>query len=146
MDQLTELKGLADIVEPQPPEWWPLIMAVLAITTIIAAVISIWKIKQKRAHANMPLKKLQRLETQWKSGELDDRTTAYWLASLLRRHLQLSNLPDDAPAGLPANRQEWRHTIEQLKTVRYQNHKNQHLSSDTFHTIRQWLQHNGNIT
>lgn len=139
MDQVTALAQMADIVPPEAPTWWPTLL-LIAIGLVVICGGLVWKFRKSQPAIISPQTQLKRIEKQWQTGELDDRLTAYWLASILRHHWQLPSLPDTPPSMLTIDEQEWRKTIEQLNDLRYKNSHHQSITPDLFKTIKQWLQ------
>ncbi|MCF6235492.1 MAG: hypothetical protein L3J70_03835 [Gammaproteobacteria bacterium] len=141
MDPLASLAQMADIVPPEAPTWWPMIM-LITIGLLFICGGFIWKFRKSQPTTISPQNQLKRIQKQWQTGELDNRLTAYWLASILRHHWQLPNLPTTPPSMLTINEQEWCKTVKQLDRLRYKNNSHQKITPDLFKTIEQWLQSN----
>ncbi len=139
MDQIAALSQMADIVPPEAPTWWPTLLLV-AIGLLFICGGFIWKFRKSQPVTVSPKNQLKRIQKQWQAGELDDRLTAYWLASILRHHWQLPSLPVTPPLMLTIDEQEWCKIIGQLNGLRYKNDNHQKITPDLFKTIKQWLQ------
>ncbi len=139
MDQIAALTQMADIVPPEPPTWWPTLL-LITIGLLVICGGFIWKFRKSQPVIISPKTQLKRIEKQWKTGTLDDRLTAYWLASILRHHWQLPSLPSTPPSMLAIDEQEWCKTVEQLNSLRYKNNPLQQITPDLFETVKQWLE------
>ena len=122
LEQLTQ--QLAGIELPPEPNWWPLIWTVSAI--VIAVLIFgliLWrnnKAKSNHSLADEAPQRLKQIQQQWQNGELDQRNTAYQLATLLRLGLGLKQLDHNTPEQLADHQIEWQATIQRLQQLRYQ--------------------------
>ena len=145
MDQITTLSQMADIVPPEAPVWWPTILLIVIGLLLISGGF-IWKFRKNQPTTRSSQSQLEKIEKQWQTGELDDRLTAYWLASILRHHWNLPSLPATPPLMLTIDKQEWCKTVEQLNTLRYKNSTHQQITLDLFKTIKQWLKNSENLT
>jgi len=140
--QLTQ--QLAGIELPPEPNWWPLAWTIAAVI-IALLIISLIILKKNRTHKNTSLadqapQRLAQIQQQWQSGELDQRATAYQLATLLRLGLGLRQLDLHTPTQLTGQEIEWQATIQDLQQLRYQPDSKARLNDETFTTIRGWLQ------
>jgi len=139
--QLTQ--QLAGIELPPAPNWWPLIWSVtgLVLTLVITGLI-IWRMNKSKTNktlADQAPQRLKQIQQQWQNGELDQRTTAYQLATLLRLALGLKQLDQHTPAQLAEQQIEWQAMIQRLQQLRYQPDSKARLNDATFTTIRGWL-------
>jgi len=143
-EQLKQLsQQLAGIELPPEANWWPLIWTVtgLVITLTIIGLI-IWKKNQVHSSKNLAdqaPQRLKQIQQQWQSGELDQRNTAYQLATLLRLGLGLKQLDQHTPAQLADQQIEWQATIQRLQMLRYQADSRARLDEETFTIIQGWL-------
>ena len=162
-EELKEItQQLADVELPPAPDWQPLtIAAAVVIAAILLAAIVI-RLRSRRKNSNNAsdtrreaLHQLQLLQQQWQQNEVDDRDTAYRLATLLRLGLELNQLTDTPPPALANKQQQWQERVRLLTRLRYQhNDKQQHskeprhsglrrnddeLSAEIFSQIEQWL-------
>ncbi len=134
---------LAGIELPPAPNWWPLIWMVTGLVMALAIIgLIIWRMnrsKSTKTLADAAPQRLTQIQQQWLSGELDQRTTAYQLATLLRLGLGLKQLDPHTPAQLADHEIEWQATIQRLQQLRYQPDCKVRLDEQTFTTIRGWL-------
>lgn len=143
LKQLTQ--QLAAIELPPEPNWWPLLWSILGIGIIllVIAVIIRKKNRNKYRNGNTLLKtapqRLTQIQQQWRNGKLDQRNTAYQLATLLRLALGLKQLNHNTPDSLADQHAQWQTTITLLQQLRYQTHSDAQLNEQTFVTIQQWL-------
>jgi cytochrome c-type biogenesis protein CcmH/NrfF len=133
---------LADIELPPEPNWWPWLIALVAV--IVAALLLIFLLrrreKKEASITSEALQRLNQLEQSWQSGKLDQRRCAYQLATLLRLGLRLPQLNHTPPAQLAEQNTTWQQTITLLQQLRYQANSDAQLSDKIFTTIRTWLQ------
>lgn len=134
---------LAGIELPPEPNWWPLIWTVAGLVTVLLTIgLLIWrknKVSSRKTLADEAPQRLKQIRQQWQSGELDQRNTAYQLATLLRLGLGLKQLDHNTPEQLADQQQQWQTTIKQLQQLRYQPDSNARLNEETFTTIHHWL-------
>ena len=141
LEQLTQ--QLAGIELPPEPNWWPLIWTVTSLVMALAIIgLIIWRInktRSKKTLADAAPQRLMQIQQQWQDGELDQRNTAYQLATLLRIGLGLKQLDSHTPAQLAEHEIEWQATIQRLQQLRYQPDSKARLDEQTFTAIRGWL-------
>lgn len=141
LEQLTQ--QLAGIELPPQPNWWPLIWTVLGVIFVALMIaLLIWRKKKAVTHktlADEAPQRLKQIQQQWQSGELDQRNSAYQLATLLRLGLGLKQLDHNTPAQLADHQIEWQATIQRLQQLRYQADSDARLDEEVFATIAAWL-------
>lgn len=148
-DLQTLTQQLADVEPPGPPQWWPWYLLAIVLLAVVATAAQLaWRAYRRRGTAAKPasanaLAKLQTLHGQWRSGQLNDRQTAFRLATLLRLGLGLDQLTPEKPAALKEDEQQWRTTIALLGKLRYRPHPMDQLDEAVFRQIRCWLEHDG---
>jgi len=134
---------LAGIELPPAPDWWPLIWTVTALVMALVIIgLITWRMNKSRPNktlADQAPQRLAQIQQQWHSGQLNQRATAYQLATLLRLGLGLKQLDQHTPAQLAEHEIEWRATIQNLQQLRYQPDSKARLNEATFSTIRGWL-------
>ena len=143
-EQLKQLsQQLAGIELPPEADWSSLIWAITGLVIAITIISLIaWKKNQARSSKNLSdqaPQRLKQIQQQWQSGELDQRNTAYQLATLLRLGLGLKQLDQHTPAQLADQQIEWQATIQRLQMLRYQADSKARLDEETFITIQDWL-------
>ena len=134
---------LAGIELPPEPDWWPLIWTIagLVMVTLIIALV-VWRKSKTKKHqtlADEAPQRLKQIQQQWQSGELDQRNTAYQLATVLRIGLNLKQLDHSTPESLADQQLQWQTTIKLLQQLRYQADSTVRLTDETFATIQHWL-------
>lgn len=133
---------LAGIELPPEPNWWLLIWIIMAVCIVLLLIgLLIWQKRKSSSHdtlADQATQRLIQLQQAWQSGELDQRHTAYQLATLLRLGLGLQQL-NTTPAHLADQQTQWQATINTLQQLRYQSSSAVQLTDETFGTIRSWL-------
>ena len=141
LEQLT--LQLAGIELPPEPNWWPLIWTITGLVMALVIIgLIIWRMNKSKSNkslADAAPQRLTQIQQQWQNGQLDQRTTAYQLATLLRIGLGLKQLDSHTPAQLADNEIEWQATIQNLQQLRYQPDSKARLDEQTFNTIRGWL-------
>lgn len=141
LEQLTQ--QLAGIELPPEPNWWPLIWAAVGLVIAVLIIgLLIWRNNQSKSNKTLTdeaPQRLKQIQQQWQNGELDQRTTAYQLATLLRLGLGLKQLDQHTPVQLAAHKTEWQTTIKQLQQLRYQANSKTQLDEEIFSTIQGWL-------
>ena len=143
-EQLQQLgRQLADIELPPEPNWWPLIWIAL-IFLLIQTLFTVIMLKKRKsaAHKAQPDKaqqRLQKIQQQWKNGELNAHDTAYQLATVLRLGLGLKQLKQTPPEFLSDQKTQWQSVIKKLQQLRYKNKCNVTLDDDIFSSIQRWL-------
>ncbi len=131
------LQRLADIAPPPPLHWQALdAFALLALALGLPLAFVLYRRLRARPAGprRQALRRLRRLEADWRGGRCDDRQAAYRLATLLRLGLGLSSL-DEAP--LPAR--EWRPFLDLLEALRYRPTPTRRLEEAHFRQARRWL-------
>jgi len=141
LEQLT--LQLAGIELPPAPNWWTLIWTITGLVMALVIIgLIIWRKNKSRSNkslAEQAPRRLAQIQQQWLSGELNQRTTAYQLATLLRIGLGLKQLDQHTPAQLAGYEIEWQAMIQNLQQLRYQADSKARLDEQTFSTIRGWL-------
>lgn len=123
MDQPRDpFQSLVDIEPPLPPPEpaWPMVIAGAGMTVVLAlAAVLVWRwYRSPRVRARRRLKALQRA---YQHAHVDPRTTAFWVAAILRDGLGLQRLsgrrPREALDGDAGKR--WRQFLERLEKGRF---------------------------
>ncbi len=135
---------LAGIELPPEPNWWPLIWIIIAVVglALLLTGLLIWQKRTSSSHntpADQATQRLNQLQQAWQRGDLDQRHTAYQLATLLRLGLGLRQLDNTTPAFLSDQQIQWQTTINTLQQLRYQSSSDKPLTDKTFDSIRSWL-------
>ena len=141
LKQLTQ--QLAGIELPPEPNWWPLIWTISgSVIALLLIGLFIWqhhKPKPPQTLADEAPQRLKKIQQQWQHGQLDQRATAYQLATLLRLGLNLKQLDQHSPEHLDDQQPQWQATIQLLQQLRYQADSDLRLTDETFTTIQHWL-------
>jgi len=143
-DQFKQLtQQLASIELPPEPNWWPLLGTVIGIVIALTIIALLMRKKNSAQHntrlADAAPQRLKHIQQQWQDGVLDQRSSAYQLATLLRIALGLKQLDHHTPESLRDQHAQWQATITLLQQLRYQTGSNAQLDEQTFATIRSWL-------
>jgi len=142
--QFTQInQHLAGIELPPEPNWWPLIWMVTGVViALLIVVLIIWRknrIRVSNSLAGTVAQRLHQIQQQWRNGELDQRSTAYQLAALLRLGLGLKQLDHNTPDSLADQQPQWQAMITLLQQLRYQTNTDAQLNEQTFVIIQNWL-------
>ncbi len=157
MNSDAALARLADIVPPPEPvalsvgDAAP--VSVLAIVIMLAgASLLAWTLRRQRrrlaqdgarASSVAALEQLRTVRAAWTAQRLSERDTAYRLAVILRRGLDLRQLEVTAPPGIDP--QTWQDTLNLLDHWRYRapatrtHAAQQRLPTSLFEQVERWL-------
>ena len=135
---------LADIQPPPAPEsgtWIAVIVTALAVTV---ALIYLYRYRLRDRPAQpvsqnvclAALERLEQLEQEWLAGQVDDRQTAFLIATLLRLGLDQAQWPGPVDTTI-----EDRAFSETLSKIRYEPSPDAALKQDVFVSARCCLLH-----
>jgi len=148
MNETDLLTKIADIELPAPPDWWPVITGIVAVTLIIVIFgLLTWRIIKGSkklddtstftiGHSHVLL---ERLQDEWSRGRISDREASYQLSTLLRLGLGLPQLTPHCPASLKTDTTVWEETIRIFNQLRYQKIPETRLAPDIFSNAKKWL-------
>ncbi len=142
IEQAGKLDGIFDVLPPAMPiqtSYDGLLIITVAILLVALSALLMWRYQSARGKASRKLRTLARLLQQ---QDLDQRQTAYSLATILRNGLKLNRLSFDTrlPPSMLSEHSRWQHYIERMASARYsRNSSDSATLSQLLHETRYWL-------
>ncbi|MFQ5469919.1 MAG: hypothetical protein ACE5EH_06370 [Gammaproteobacteria bacterium] len=144
------LHRLADIEMPTAPDLPGLFLSVVIAGAFTTCALVYWFMRKRKIRRSPQkhnyctyeeaISRLDDIHHQWKSGSLNQRDTAFQIATLLRLAFNLPQLYSAQPHILNNLQVEWQSTINCLSSLRYPKKPCTTLSESIFTDIREWLE------